>query len=144
MSEWCIVSNKALSAEFSNDTIQTLKDGGCDVGVCHDGINTLFTSVPNYQVEHVVIIEESEDDLELIKQLGSFMKLNSVDNILIAESSVFIRLFAHPMFKLWCGNYEDKTELISDYQSAFKAELDENETLENLKSIARNTVYNVV
>ncbi|WP_150137933.1 hypothetical protein [Candidatus Enterovibrio escicola] len=144
MSDWCIVSNEALSNPAQNDTIQQLVDLTCDVGVCHDGINTLFTSAPSYQDEHVVIIEESEDDLDLIKQLGSFMKSNSADKILIAESSVFIRLFAHPMFKLWCGNYEDKSALISDYKSAFNVELGENETLENLKSIARSTVYGAV
>lgn len=141
---WCIVSNEALSNPAQSDTIKQLVDLTCDVGVCHDGINTLFTSVPSYQAGHVVIIEESEDDLNLINQLGGFMKSNSADKILIAESSVFIRLFAHPMFKLWCGNYEDKSVLISDYQSAFNVELDENETLENLKSIARSSVYNAV
>ena len=146
MSKWCIVSNEALDAETTNELIQTLKDGGCDVGVCHDGANRVFTSVPAITPEleqYVVNVQLSEDinELELIAQIGAFLKANYTDKILVADSSIFSMLFKHPIHRLWCGSYEDKDSMDADYQAVFNgAKLNKRKSLENLKREVRDVI----
>ncbi|OUL59253.1 hypothetical protein [Pseudoalteromonas ulvae] len=150
MNKWCIVSNEALSAEASNELIQVLKDGGCDIGVCHDGANRVFTSVPAITPELeplVVSVELTEDSTEqaLIMQVGAFLKANHTDKILVADSSVFTTLFNHPIHRLWCGNYETSAQLIADYTEIFGAnQFSQTDNLESLKQLARAAVFSFI
>lgn len=147
---WCIVNNEALSAETTNELIQVLKDGGCDVGVCHDGTNRVFTSVPTISPEleqFTVRVELTEDATEqaLIMQVGAFLKAAYLDKVLVADSSVFTALFNHPVHKLWCGSYEDKDSLESDYIKVFTTDkLDKRKSLDNLKIQVREDIFRML
>ena len=139
---WCIVSNEALSAETTNELIQTLKDGGCDVGVCHDDANRVFTSTPAITPEleqYAVRAEFNEDTPEqaLIVQVGAFLKAKHLDKILVADRAVFAALFDHPVHRLWCGNYEDKHALTADFKAAFGVTPDSDKNLDLLTQEGR-------
>jgi len=150
MSQWCIVSNEALDAELVNEVIQALKDGGFDVGVCHDGANRVFTSVPKITPEleqYVVRVDANEGvtEQQLIMLVGTFLKANHTDKILIADSSVFTTLFNHPIHRLWCGSHEDKKTLQDDYKAAFGVDdLDGRKSLKDLKHEAKEAVYSII
>ncbi|WGH49918.1 hypothetical protein [Pseudoalteromonas phage vB_PtuP_Slicky01] len=146
MSKWCIVSNKTLKNPL-NPTALLLSEGLCDIGVSHDNINRVFTSVPSdYLEEDVVIVNRTEEttDMELIGAIGGFLKSES-PKVLIADRSIFSMLFNHPIHKLWCGNYESKQELQADYKLVFGVDdLDGRKSLDTLKLEAHEAVFNTL
>lgn len=143
---WCIVSNEALINPAKNETIQQLVNGDMDIGVCHDGRNWLFTSTPIViEDDHVIYVNHvGKTDIQLVREVGSFLKADSLDTVLFADSSVFSMLYDHTIFKMWCGRYVDKASLIADYFLIFGDDLDESDTLENLIAIARSSVYDSI
>lgn len=150
MSKWCIVSNEALTSSTPNDLTLPLISGTCDIGVSHDGKNRVFTSVPEVPEgleDKVVYVEANEEtnEIDLVMEIGKFMKEAHTDKVLMASRHVFSLLFQSPIHKLWCGNYEDKKQLQADYKLVFGVDdLDGRKSLETLKVEAREAIYNLI
>ncbi len=146
MSKWCIVSIKTLNNPLSPITL-ALSENQCDIGVSHDGVNRVFTSVPqDYQDSDVMVVEQTEEttDMELIGAIGGFLKSDS-SKVLLADRSIFSLLFQHPIHKLWCGQYEDKIELQKDYKAVFGVDdLDGRKSLDTLRHEAREAVFSML
>lgn len=146
MSKWCIVSASALIAP-SNEALQELADGFCDIGVVHDGKNHVFTSLPpsiNNHAVHEIVVTGEESEMQLIKMVGVFLSTPS-DTILIADSGVLTAIFNTTLHRLWCDRYESEQSFLADYQTVFgEYNLDDSRTLKERGSDARNNIFNLV
>lgn len=119
----------------------------------HDGYNILFAQT----IEDLTNGEMSEDSPLVIEK--TFVDDNGVplDGETIALSlakllfdpdrpviygslSVFIALYNHPAWRLWCGKYEDKDELESDHELFFGVGVDRRKSLESLKEQVREEI----
>jgi hypothetical protein len=116
----------------------------------HDGYNILFAQT----IEELTNGEMSEDSPLVIEE--TFVDDNGVllDDEAIALSlakllfepdrpviygnlGVFVALYNHPAWRLWCGKYEDKDDLEADHESFFGVGVDRRKSLESLKEQAR-------
>jgi len=102
-------------------------------GVSHDGVNRIFPiCLPD--AVNPVLFEEVEG-VDSMLAFGSLLFAD--DRAIHGEQSILGTLHTHPMWRVWCGQYETVAELEVDYNVVFSEPLDTNLTLSELLANVR-------
>jgi len=141
---WCIASIDKINAA-TNPALQQLKDwrngSGSIRGVSHDDGNVVFIAVPDDLTDcDVLRVEGGEGALQVIGRALT----NETHDLIVADGAVFTQLFYTPIHRLWCCNYDNKSDLTSDYVAVFGVdEIDGRKSLESLKLQVREKIKGV-
>jgi hypothetical protein len=101
--------------------------------VCHDSTNLVFVATdPDFPT-----LDLSGETDNLLPMAASALVNNQPITLTPEQAQA---LFATPHHRLWCGRYEDKVELETDYQTVFGIGVDRRKSLEVLNALARNSI----
>jgi hypothetical protein len=107
----------------------------------HDNLNFVFVSTHPEAFDPVDLsVSEYETVDQLIALIANVLFAEDRSRAIHMTKSQAIELYAHVVWRLWCGRYEDKEKLESDHELFFGDGVDRRKSLDTLIAEAREEI----
>ena len=109
----------------------------------HDKKNRLFNGIDSLATDPFIVSNLKDEEGEeltgdaLVSALAPLLFADDRTRPLHIKKSVLSRLYRHPAYRLYCGNYETVEELNIDHLLIFGEDADDSKTLEELNAESR-------